>query len=462
LSHTPKTDAQARAVALRQNPFVGVAIATIAMGLAFAAGAPSSQMPRLPAGRAVGAVAFDCLIQANAPIAEEKSAFFLTYAVSPQAVAYDIIWAEPCWQTSNFPCPPAGLSVRADASAFRARHALNDVDWNHALPTAARGRFDHTCNNYPLEESRFAFQESLAKRISTEDLPALESSFLGVNRSNAAQRPADMSPFGEPLPDRPGRPLTTGDMSNDSSEGTKLTFWTLAPREYREFGYRFDEGKLQSMFGVLGEMTVPVGGFEIRAEGPEFPQGAIISQLPARRHPGGRDIQMTFDEANVNGIAVDLPSEIMVQQLSPRQSIPFLRRATISNYRALPSMPLPEALGTAFTTDPLFDREQEFRKLLARHWKHPTDTVPGEDAAWLGTFAAECERLIATEPRLPIRLKLRFMSISSDLMTGQHERADTKGFPAYLAELRSIGLADIADRAAEQFAALRAEWGSVD
>ena len=459
MSPTPKNDPVVRAAELAQRAFVCGVIATLAIGLTSAAGTPPTRMLQLPTGKPVGVVAFDCVIQANAPMAGEQSAFFLTYAVSPEAIAYDILWAEPCWETVNFPCPPAGLSVHVGADAFLARHTLNNVDWTHSLPTAARGVFNHTCNNYPVDESRFAYQESLARRLTTDDLPALERAFPGMSPASAAR-----STIGESLSERPGRPATQA-IVLQSPDMTQLTLLTGQPPEVREFGYSFVEGKLTTLLGILHEVTVPVGGFEIRAASPEFPQHAIITQLPARRHPGGREVFVTFEENEVNGLDVDLPNEITVKEQHQRglaQGADLLRRATISNYRTLPSMPSPEAIGSVFTTDPLFGREQEFRKLLASHWMHPTDTVPEADAAWLETFAADCERLIATEPRLPIRLKLRFMSIVSDLITGHHDRAETIGFQAYLAELRGIGLADIADRAAVQFASIREDWGNID
>jgi len=460
LSPTPKSDPAVRAAAeLGQKAFVCGVIATLAIGLTSAAGTPPTRMLQLPTGKPVGVVAFDCVVQANAPMAGEQSAFFLTYAVSPEAIAYDILWAEPCWETVNFPCPPAGLSVHATADAFLARHTLNNVDWTHSLPTAARGVFNHTCNNYPVDESRFAYQESLARRLTTEDIEALERSIPGMSTASAAS-----STIGEPLPERPGRPATQA-IVLQSPDMTQLTLLTGQPPDVREFGYSFVEGKLTTLLGVLHEVTVPVGGFEIRAAGPDFPQSAIITQLPARRHAGGREIFVTFEGKEVNGADVDLPNEITVNEQHRHgltQGTDVLRRAKISNYHTLPSMPPPEAIGSAFTTDPLFGQEQEFRKLLASHWMHPTDTVPEADAAWLETFAADCERLIATESRLPIRLKLRFMSIASDLITGHHERAETIGFQAYLAELRSIGLTDIADRATVQFASIREDWGNID
>lgn len=460
MSPTPKNDPAVRAAEMAQKAFVCGVIATLAIGLTSAAGPLAARMLQLPTGKPVGVVAFDCIIQANAPIAAEKSAFFLTYAVSPEAIAYDILWAEPCWETVNFPCPPAGLSVHAGVDTFSARHTPNNVDWTHSLPTVARGVFTHTCNNYPVDESRFALQESLARRLKTEDIPALESALPGMSLASASR-----STIGEPLPDRPGRPATNVIISAHSPDTTQLTLSTEHPSDVREFGYSFVEGKLTTLLGVLNETTVPVGGFEIRAASPEFPQGAIITQLPARRHPGGRVVLVTFSPEQLGEVDVDLPNEITVKEQYRHglaQGADLLRRATISNYRTLPSMPSPEAIGSVFTTDPLFGREQEFRKILASHWMHPTDTVPEADAAWLETFAADCERLIATESRLPIRLKLRFMSIASDLITGHHDRAETIGFQAYLAELRGIGLADIADRAAVQFASIREDWGNID
>jgi hypothetical protein len=66
------------------------------------------------------------------------------------------------------------------------------------------------------------------------------------------------------------------------------------------------------------------------------------------------------------------------------------------------------------------------------------------------------------EPRLPIRLKLLFMAIASDLMVGNGARADAEGLPAHDRALREAGLGAIADLAAAQLAEIRATWGRAE
>ena len=119
-------------------------------------------------------------------------------------------------------------------------------------------------------------------------------------------------------------------------------------------------------------------------------------------------------------------------------------------------------MGRRFTSDPLFDREQMFRRHLATWWNRPVADVDPADAAWLRTFADDCLGLARDEPRLPIRLKLLFMAIASDLMLGNDSRVDGESLPAYDRALREAGLVAIADLSAAQLAEIRATWGRAE
>jgi len=131
----------------------------------------------------------------------------------------------------------------------------------------------------------------------------------------------------------------------------------------------------------------------------------------------------------------------------------------MSNYRRLPEMPSAETIGSRFTTDPLFEREQTFRKLTAQYWNRPVAAVDPADAAWLQTFADDCLRLAREEPRLPAKLKLLYMSIASDLMLGNDSRVDSESLPSYLQALREGGFGEIAEIASAQVADIQANWG---
>ncbi|MCY3016842.1 MAG: hypothetical protein NT171_19390 [Planctomycetota bacterium] len=63
------------------------------------------------------------------------------------------------------------------------------------------------------------------------------------------------------------------------------------------------------------------------------------------------------------------------------------------------------------------------------------------------------------EPRLPVRLKLLFMTIASDLMLGNDSRVDGESLPSYLQALQDGGFGGIAEIAASQVADIRANWG---
>jgi hypothetical protein len=417
--------------------------------LSFAGDSPFAAVT-WPVGKSAGAVAFDCVIEEDAPLAGTRTALFLEYAVSPQAIAYDIVWAEPCWGTIHFPCPPTGTSLYADKSRFVVRHELNDVEWKHSLPDAPRGVFRHTCGNYPIDESRFALQQATARRLTVGDIPAIER----------AARPFE---FDSPLEDRPGMPparVITRDLSDDR---IRFIISTQERHEAWTSEYRSREGKLESLRCEHTEVKVAVAGFEIHAKTPDFPDGVVIDRLSARRHAGGRAALVEFAPRSIGGVDVDLPTRIRVGTYdSAPGGLNPLRRATMSNYRGLEAMPTAETVGRRFASDPLFDREQMFRRHLATWWNRPVADVDPADAAWLRTFADDCLGLARDEPRLPIRLKLLFMAIASDLMLGNDSRVDGESLPAHDRTLREAGLGAIADLAAAQLADIRATWGRVE
>ena len=266
--------------------------------------------------------------------------------------------------------------------------------------------------------------------------------------------------LGALLPERPGRRKTRISVTTMAADRIGFSVLTAMPDEHRRFEYDFQSERLASVLAGVSEVRVPVGGFRVEAKTPEFPDGVIIDRLPARYRAGGRVTLVEFGPQSIEGIDLDLPSRIRVgtQDREPGGADP-LRRATMSNYRRLPEMPSADTIGSRFTTDPLFESEQTFRKLTAQHWNRPVVDVDPADAAWLSTFADDCLRIAREEPRLPIRLKLLFMAIASDLMVGNGARADAEGLPAHDRALREAGLGAIADLAAAQVADIRANWG---
>ena len=447
-----KSDWRSRLLPVRRLPLVSATWLTIVGALVAVAG--DSRLrgggSPWPLGKDVGVIAFDGVIEEDAPLAGAKTLLFLEYTVSPRAIAYDIIWAEPCWKTIAFPCPPTGTSLYADDSNFVVRHALNDVEWRPEPSVGSRGTFMHTCGNYPLGDSSIAFREGRGRRLSVNDVPEFEA----AARSKA---------FESPLPDRPGRPPTR--ISGVVIEPESINFYsqTERPADRRQFLYSLVGERLKSILTESHEVTVPVGGFEIEAKTPEFPDGVVIEQLPARYHTDGRTVLVDFSPQSIGDVEVDLPERIRVGTQKRQFGGPDpLRRATMSNYRSLPEMPSAETIGSRFTTDPLFEREQTFRKLTAQHWNRPVAAVDPADAAWLRTFADDCLRMAHDEPRLPIRLKLLFMTIASDLMLGNDSRVDRESLPSYLQALRDGGFGEIAEIAASQVADIRANWGRVE
>jgi hypothetical protein len=452
LSPIPKSDRKPSIQLNRRLPSAGAVWLAVVAGLvAFAGDAPPQSAPApWPVGKAVGAVAFDGVIEEEAPFAGAKTLLFLEYTVSPRAMAYDIIWAEPCWKTIAFPCPPTGTSLYADDSNCVVRHALNDVEWRPEPPAGARGTFMHTCGNYPLGDSSIAYREGRGRRLSVDDVPEFEAA-------------ARSKPFDSPLPDRPGRPPTR--ISGVVIEPESIGFYsqTERPADRRQFLYSFGGGRLQSLLTESHEVTIPVGGFEIEAKTPEFTEGVIIDRLPARYHTDGRTVLVEFSPQSIGEVEVDLPERIRVgtqrrELVGPNP----LRRAMMSNYRRLPEMPSADTIGSRFTRDPLFEREQIFRKLTAQYWNRPVADVDPADAAWLRIFADDCLELFRDEPRLPVRLKLLFMAIASDLMLGNDSRVDGESLPSYLQSLRDGGFGEIAEIAASQLADIRATWGQTE
>ena len=126
MSPIPKSDRKPSIQLNHRLRMAGAAWLAVVAGLvAFAGDVPPQSAPApWPVGKAVGAVAFDGVVEEDAPFANAKTLLFLEYTVSPRAIAYDIIWAEPCWKTIAFPCPPTGTSLYADESTFVVRHAF--------------------------------------------------------------------------------------------------------------------------------------------------------------------------------------------------------------------------------------------------------------------------------------------------------------------------------------------------
>jgi len=448
----PKSDQKPALPQFRRLPLAGaVGLAVIATLVATASNSPPhSGAAPWPVGKDAGAVAFDCVIEEDAPLAAAKTVLFLEYAVSPQSIAYSILWAEPCWGSIHFPCPPTGTSLYADDSRFVVRHALNDVQWQQSLSAEPRGRFMHTCGNYPLVDARIAYQEARGRRLRVSDVPALEAN-------------ARCGGIGSPLPDRSGRPPTGISVSGIEPERISFTFQIEQPTQRRVFEYGLEEGRLKTIRGESFAVKVPVGGFEIEATTPEFPDGVVIEQLPARYHADGRMVLVEFSPQAIGRVAVDLPHRIRVGTHNRQVGGPApLRRVTMSNYRRLPEETTAETIGSRFTSDPLFEREQTFRKLTANHWNRPVADVDPAAAAWLREFAEDCLRIAHDEPRLPVKLKLLSMAIAADLIVGNGARADAEGLPARNRALREAGLDTIADLAATQLAAIRANWGSAE
>jgi hypothetical protein len=116
-----------------------------------------------------GTMNFDCVVRLITPIAKTDNIFFIRYAVTSDAISYDIVWAEPSWEHLNFPYPPFGMSMYADKSQFLLYNTYNEVRWKKDIAHEHRGVFDSTCSNYPLEDAGFYYQSSLEQRLFLND-----------------------------------------------------------------------------------------------------------------------------------------------------------------------------------------------------------------------------------------------------------------------------------------------------
>jgi hypothetical protein len=261
-------------------------------------GDETSQQPataQFPIGKNVGPVEFDCVIELAAPVTKERHIFFMRYQVSPKTISYDIHWAEPAWHRVNFPYPPFGLSMYADDSQFVIYSAWNDRRWDHTLPSECPGVFNFTCGNYPIDEKRHFFSESLLTRLFAEDI-----STIAVRRRST--------------------PLNNSELRR----GLRVDSFATRP-DYMQFGLGFThsgykalvyysiDNRLKRLIAGFRERTIPISGFEIEVISNDFPDGIKITQLPAKYHDGGRTCEVFFTESEINSKQLILPISISVK-----------------------------------------------------------------------------------------------------------------------------------------------------
>jgi hypothetical protein len=429
---------------------------------------------RLPVGRKIsGSIEFDCVVRINAPIAQTDSLFFIHYMVSADAIAYDIIWAEPSWEHLNFPYPPFGMSMYADKSQFLLYNAWNDVKWEKDISTERRGIFSNICNDYNIEDAGFAYQSAIEQRLFLADKPSFikstdheimkrYSKTLSVEQQIAGYRYNISSLL--PIDRKTKRDIK---ICLESALPKSVSFRLLLenPRQYKEQSFSYDESdNLDSVYAVLWEETIPVTGFNIQVRTNKFPDGVFIRQIPALYRRGNRGVLVNFKNTNIGGESVDLPSKIWVhhgtkfEQISARPKHVTLRNVTFDNYRRTPESVSHEKLGQHFTRDPFFMDEQKFRSLLVRYWLKYHEDTPQDDKYWLSNFGDYCLKRLNEESRLPHRLKLLYMSIYSDMMTGNVDRIHQQTLNLYQAELEKTGYKHIANIGRMQFDRIYQKW----
>jgi hypothetical protein len=208
-------------------------------------------------------------------------------------------------------------------------------------------------------------------------------------------------------------------------------------------------------------MLVPVSGFEITARTTEFPNGLKITQLPAKYRKDNRSAIINFVDIKDNEATRKLPSRIEVNKTVVKKPN-HLRDVTFHNYHITKEPIVPENLGKFFVNDPSFAEEQKYRLLSKQYWLKNKESIPQEDVEWLTGFSDRCLEKLQSETRLPYRLKLLSMSISSDLLTGNLTRIEQNTFKMYLAEIKKTGYETIEIEAKNQFNRLYKTWYNIE
>ena len=411
--------------------------------------------PLFSHGKNVGSVEFDCTIELVAPVTKERHIFFMRYQVSPKEIAYDIHWAEPAWQHVDFPYPPFGLSMYADESQFILYSAWNDRRWEHTRPETRPETFNFTLGNYPIDEQRHFYSESLLGRMYVDDIKTIVA---GDRGTDARGFTVVGSPVANSEARRGLRTVNFGIVDDCLFFEKSLS---KNPKAYGELAYRFKGNRLERLSGHLRERVIPVGGFEIESKTDEFPEGITITQLPAKYHEGDRRFEALFADVEIGTQNVTLPQQISVwssRKTLHNEARSFIRGATLSNFRPVEKMMTPANIGTFFSDTPYFDEEQKFRKLSIEYWLKKPEDIPEEQIQWFSDFAEKCLERYAVAESLPDRLRLIHMVIISDLHVGNLERIEKQLFSTHLSELTDNGFPEIASGSLLQFLDLCRQW----
>ena len=106
------------------------------------------------------------ILQESISLAHPRTMLFVRYWVSVDSYSISVLWAEPHGRSSNYPIYPTGLTVYSDSHVFKIFDYLDfRKNTNYDKPIPPRDVFRHMYGTYPVEDIRFAENETRTTSI---------------------------------------------------------------------------------------------------------------------------------------------------------------------------------------------------------------------------------------------------------------------------------------------------------
>jgi hypothetical protein len=366
-------------------------------------------------------VQFDAIIELNGPTLGTDVVLFARYWVSPDFYHTAVVWGEPHAGGLNFPTYPPTLNVLSDSRHFVISHQIHSL-YNRTFtkPVGSRGPFRDKMNSYDLSAIRFAEKDAL-------DLQSLARE----RASTSEARPNELSLYGED-----GGLVETiqYEYAGEKTDSPLLRQQALLPE--RPITVRFsDRGP-----------TITVGG-----------QKQQYSELETVHHKGGRRCVVDYEQQDIAGHRVSLPTHIAVHSGDGER---LLRSARLSNMTAC-ELTAEEVRRAAERFSRFDPNDLKCRELLLKYWLKSHSEVAADDVATLErlrTYFAE-ERSGGMTPGEQLKRVNTLLQL--DWMLDHPSRLE-EHFRQYTHLLRSNGLGRMILFGGENVIETTIRWGQVD
>ena len=392
-------------------------------------------VPLYPTGKKIDSeIQFDSVLVLNAPLSQTKIALIVRYYVSEDAIAYDLLWAEPAWMSINYPYPPFELTCYVDDSDFRLYAAPHRKSWNYPMG-CSRGVFTHIFNSYAIEDQRFAYTEYLATRLSANCFRAMQEN-PNVHGASEKRLSNYMTNY-EFSPNQIG-------ITRKEKYGQDENNFIISEKQVNYFYQGKDLIRTETK---MPEYLMPVSGFSINVTDANK-NDYTLTGIPALYHRGDRTAVVEYKrQLDTLPPQVLLPSRISVHSGTDNNRL--LRSAKLHNFTKIPRGTTASKKDNPTLFEVEFEKQDMiYRALSDKYWYVLPDSVSKEDAIWFTQFAEYClTRINSTEDDLA---KLKYINrfTLAQMLSGHYDQVTEMGIPQYLsamnnAELNGIGLIGI-------------------